>query len=87
MLNLPTDPQDKSKLRKALRDVSAAMLIVEGQREVIKDIKNEICEDLQIEKKVFNRMAKVFHRGNFQEEVMVNDEFEALYQEVVGSEG
>jgi hypothetical protein len=82
-----TSPEDKIRLLAALKDVSNAMTLIEAQRDAIKEVKSDVCEDLQIEKKIFNRMAKVFHRGNFQEEKYIHEQFEELYTEVVGNTG
>jgi hypothetical protein len=86
-MTLPTNQEDKLKLLGALKDVSNAMTLIEAQRDVIKEVKNDICEELQIEKKIFNRLARVYHKGNFQEEKYIHEQFEELYTEVVGNVG
>lgn len=75
-------PADKLKLEGALKDMSASMSRVEAERDLQKNVTNDICEELNLNKKVFRKLAKTYHKQNFDDEVATHEEFEQLYEEV-----
>jgi hypothetical protein len=79
-MTLPTAPEDKLKLLGALKDLSSSMTRVEAERDLIKNIKDDICEELQLNRKVLNKLARTYHKGNFSEEQELNKNFETLYE-------
>jgi archaellum component FlaC len=76
-------PEDMKKLMGALKDMSNSMLRVEAERQLQKDVRNDIYEELNLNKKVFSRLAKTYHKQNYTEEVEINDEFEKIYEGVI----
>jgi UV DNA damage repair endonuclease len=56
---------------------------VEGERSFSKEAIADICEQLKIPKKLVAKMAKVYHKQNYDEEVAVHEQFETLYETVV----
>jgi len=78
------DPGLKVKLKNAMAEASSAMSRIEGEREIIKDIINEISDTQGIDKKVLRRIFKVYHKQNFQDEKDLADEVENIYESVVG---
>jgi len=76
-------PEDMKKLMGALKDMSNSMLRVEVERHLQKDVRNDICEELDLNKKVFTRLARTYHKQNYTEEVEINDEFEKIYEGVI----
>lgn len=78
------NPNDKLKLQAALKDMSASMARVEAERDFQKNTINDTCEELQLEKKVFRKLASVYHKENFDDEVVAHQEFERLYAAVTG---
>ena len=81
-MTLPTTPEDKLKLLDALKDISASMSRVEAERDLIKTAKDDICDELQLNRKVLNKLARTYHKGNFSEEVELHKDFESLYETV-----
>jgi hypothetical protein len=79
-MNLTVD--DKKKLMNALKDMSASMTRVEAERDLQKNVKKDICDELDLNKKVFAKLAKTYHKQNFSEEVQTHEEFETLYEDV-----
>jgi hypothetical protein len=75
-------PQDKKKLENALKDMSASMARQSAERDLQKNVIGDICEELDLNKKVFRKLAKVYHKQNFGEEVQLHEEFENLYETV-----
>jgi hypothetical protein len=75
-------PNDKLKLVAALKDFSTSLTRVEAERDLQKTLRNDICEELQLNKKVFTKLAKTYHKQNFADEVATHEEFEQLYETV-----
>lgn len=76
------NPNDKLKLIGALKDISVSMARMDAERDLQKNIKNDICKELDLNKKVFSKLAKTYHKQNFNEEVQLHQEFENLYESV-----
>lgn len=76
------DPNEKLKLLGYLKDFSTSLTRVEAERDLQKNIKSDVIEEFDISKKVFTKLAKVYHKQNFADEVASHQEFESLYEEV-----
>ena len=79
------NPNDKVKLIGALEDMSVSMARMDAERDLQKNIKTDICKELDLNKKVFSKLAKVYHKQNFSEEVQLHQEFETLYESVTAN--
>lgn len=75
-------PNELLKLEAALKDMSTSMTRVEAERDLQKNIIGDICEELNLNKKVFRKLAKTYHKQNFADEVASHQEFEQLYATV-----
>jgi hypothetical protein len=75
-------PNDKLKLEGALKDMSATFARVAAEKDLQKNIINDICDELQLNKKVFRKLAKVYYKQNFDDEVATHQEFEKLYETI-----
>lgn len=75
--------EDKKKLRNAIQEISDSMLRVGAERDLQKEVVNKIAEELTVDKKIVRRMAKVYHKANFKDEVEQNDAFESFYDLVI----
>jgi hypothetical protein len=82
-VNQISNPADREKLLNVLRECSASMTRMEGEKDYIKESVTEICKQLQLPKRLVNRMVKVYHKQNYDEEVAVHEQFETLYETIV----
>lgn len=82
-VNILSNPADRDKLLGVLKELSASMARIEGERSFMKEATADISEQLQIPKKLVSKMAKVYHKQNYDEEVAVHEQFETLYESVV----
>lgn len=73
------NPTDKIKLIGALKEVSTSLTRMDAERDLQKNIKSDICKELDLDKKVFAKLAKVWHNQNFNDEVEAHKQFEDLY--------
>jgi hypothetical protein len=74
---------DRKKLLGVLKEISASMTRMDGEKDLIKESVKDICKELNLPKRLVNKLAKVYHKQNFDEEVAVHDEFETFYEKVV----
>lgn len=81
-MNIPNDPKAKKAILNALEEISKSMGLIEGERIVIKETVKEICEEYDISKKTFRKLAKTFHKQNFSIEVAENEEFQQMYEQL-----
>lgn len=70
---------DLKGIKDALGEISNEMTIIDGHKEAIKDIVDAIYDKYKLPKKVINRLAKTHHKQTFQEEIQLDNEFEAIY--------
>jgi predicted nucleic acid-binding Zn-ribbon protein len=75
--------EEKARLLKALKDVSDSRARVEAEGEYIREVVKKISEDLKLKKALVNKLAKVYHKQNFDEEVAEHEQFELVYKTVV----
>lgn len=78
-----SNPQDREKLLKVIRNCSDSMARMDGEKEFIREEVKEISKQLNIPKRLVNRMIKVYHKQNYDEEVAVHEQFETLYETIV----
>ncbi len=83
-MSLPSDPAARKAIKKCMDELSASMARTEGEREFIKEAINNICDEYEMSKKTFRRLAKVYHKQNFFKEVADHEEFETMYEQLTG---
>jgi len=82
-VNQLSNPADREKLLKVIRECSDSMTRAEAEKDYIRESITEISKVLQLPKRLIARMAKVYHKQNYDEEVAVHEQFETLYETVV----
>lgn len=81
-MSLPQDPKARTAIKNCLQELSNSMTRIEGERDFIKEAIKDICEEHQLSKKTFRKLAKTYHRRNFSVEVAEHEEFESMYTEL-----
>jgi hypothetical protein len=74
--------EDKKQIRGAVQEASDSMLRIDAEKDLIKEIIDNLHETYQIPKRTISKIIKVYHKQNFDQEVALNEEFEDLYQTV-----
>ena len=82
-MTVPSSPADRKAIKSALDEISGSMTRIEAERDLIKEAISNTCDNFGLNKKTFRRMAKVYHKQNYDEEVAVHEQFETLYESVV----
>lgn len=82
-VNTLSNPADREKLLGVLKECSNSMTRMEGEKDYIKESIANISKELELPKRLVAKMAKVYHKQNYDEEVAVHEQFETLYETVV----
>lgn len=82
-VNQISNPADRKKLLDCLKECSNSLTRIEGERDYIKEAVTDIAKQLQLPKRIMNKMVKVYHKQNYDEEVATQEQFEQLYETVV----
>ena len=83
-MSLPSDPAARKAIKKCMDELSASMARINGERDFIKEAIDYICEEYEMSKKTFRKLAKVYHKQNFSKEVAEHEEFETMYEQLTG---
>lgn len=74
---------DAKKVRDAIVEISNSMTRTEAERDFVKDVIARIHEEEGLDKRVMRKMARAYHKGNFQDETQLNEEFETTFQNIM----
>lgn len=83
MMITPTSNEDKVKIKNAIKEISNSMTRMDAERDQIKTIIGDLCEEVEINKKHVRKMARVYHKQNYTEEQDTFAEFSELYENIV----
>ena len=84
MKQLISNPETLKAINKALQEVSNSMTRIEAERDLIKDILGNVCEDHELDKKIIRKMARVYHKRSYTTEVEEHEQFQVLYENTLG---
>jgi hypothetical protein len=73
---------DRVKLKKVLDDVSNMMTMMESERSAINEAISEASKLFNIDKKVLRKIARTYHKQNFNDEVATNETFVEVYEQL-----
>ena len=79
---IPSDDETKKRIRGALEEISNSMTRMGAERDLIKNILQDVEDDTQVPKKYLRKMANIFHKQNLNEVKTENDDVETLYEAV-----
>ncbi len=84
-MTIPSSPVDRKAILDCMKELSASMTRVEGERDFQREAVKDLCDKLELSKKTFRRMAKVYHKQNFNKEIEEHEEFEEMYETITNS--
>ena len=74
---------DPQKVRAAIVELDNSMTRTDAERDLQKEIISKVSEEQGIDKRVVRKMARAYHKSNFQDETAQNEEFETTYTNVM----
>lgn len=78
-----SSPVDRQKIKKMLGEISGSMTRMEAERDLVRETIKAMSDEFQLPKKTLSRMAKVYHKQNYTQEVAEHEEFEDLYETII----
>ncbi len=82
-MNQISSPADRKKIKDALNEISASMTRMEGEKDFIKETIKDLSQNYQLPRKYLNKMARIYHKQNFQVTQQETEELESLYTTIV----
>ena len=73
---------DKVKILGCLQEISNSLTRIEAERDLIKDILQRMQDEFELPKKLSRKLAKTYHKRNFEEEVACQNDFVEIYETV-----
>jgi uncharacterized protein YydD (DUF2326 family) len=74
---------DRKKFKSALQEISNSFTRTAAEKELIKEIVDDLAESFELPKKTVNKLARIYYKQNLSQEVEEFDEVQALYEEIV----
>ena len=82
MSNIPSSPNDLARIKGAMQEVSNSFTRMEAERSFIREAINELSDEVDIPKKILNKMSRVFHKQNMAEVLGEIEDVEALLESI-----
>jgi len=74
------DEKQLKELKGAIQEIDNYFNEIANKQNLIKEIIEVSADNTKIPKKIIAKMAKVYHKQSFQEEVAQHKEFESLFE-------
>ena len=74
---------DKAKVLGCLQEISNSLIRIEAERDLIKEVLQRMQDECELPKKLSRKLAKVYHKRNYEEEVAEQSDFQTVYESVV----
>jgi viroplasmin and RNaseH domain-containing protein len=85
-ITIPSDPQTKQALLNALKEMSNSMTRVDAEKDLQKEIIEEVSDKTEVPKKYISKLARIYHKQNISEVKTENDDLETLYEVVTAGD-
>lgn len=80
---IPSSPADLKKLNSAVKEIANSFVRMEGERDQVKEIIDEVHDITGIPKKHIRNMARDYHKHNFNQKVEEMSDYQQLYESVM----
>jgi hypothetical protein len=74
--------RDREKILGCLQEISNSLTRIEAERDLIKDILQRMQDEFEMPKKLSRKLAKVYHKKNYEEELAEQSDFQTIYENV-----
>ena len=73
---------DKAKVLGCLQEISNSLTRIEAEHDLIKEILEKMQDECELPKKLSRKLAKVYHKRNYEEEIAEQSDFQTVYESV-----
>ena len=84
-LILPSNPEDRQKIKVAIKEISNSKTRIEAENDNIKAIVAVLSDEQQIPKPAINKIAAWYHKQSLGEDVSKLEDAQDLYETVFGA--
>ena len=77
------NPTERETIVNALKEWSNSAVRVEAEKDLQKNIIEDLSDKVDIEKKYLNKLATMYHKQNFAQFQQEREEIEELYESIV----
>jgi hypothetical protein len=79
---IPSSPEDRKKILGAVQEISNSLTRIEAERDLIKEILQDVEDKFELPKKYTRKVARIYHKQNFTEVQQEQSELETIYETV-----
>ena len=80
---VPSNQTDKDKIKSAIKEIDVSLVLIDAQRELIKEIADGLNEEYGMSRRLVNSIAKAYHAGNKTEVDQAYEEFIDFYENII----
>jgi len=80
-----SNPKDRAKLLDGIKEMSNSMTRVDAEKDFQKDVIARLADELDLEKKHIRKLARIYHKQNFNTVQQEQEELVELYELITGS--
>jgi hypothetical protein len=80
-----SNPADRKAVYDALREISNSMTRMEAERDLISETLKAVKDKFELPPKYTRKLAKIYHKQNFQEVKAEQEEVEVLYESITSN--
>jgi predicted DNA-binding ArsR family transcriptional regulator len=73
----------RKTVRKVVEELNDSMVRVQAEKDLQREAINEVGENLNIDKRLIRKIARVYYKANFNKEVADFNDFETYYEMVM----
>jgi hypothetical protein len=83
---LPSNPEDRQKIKMAVKEISNSLTRIEGEKEAIKNSVELISKEHELPKPMVNKIARWYHKQNAGVDIGQLEDAHDLYETIFGIE-
>jgi fatty acid-binding protein DegV len=85
MKMIVNNPNDRKAIVDAMDEWSASATRVEAEKDLQKNIIEDLADKVGVQKKHLNKLASLYHKQNFQQVQQEREEIEELYESITAA--
>lgn len=83
---LPSDPEERKKIKLAVKEISNSMTRIDAEKENIKDIVSDLSKTHELPKPAIKKIAAWYHKQDLAASVGQVEDAQGLYETVFGTD-
>lgn len=83
---LPSSPEDRKRIMRALQEMSVTLTRIDMEREHLSDIQTQLKEKFELPKKLTRQLAMLYHKQSADSFREVNDLIVDMYEVIFSGE-